>query len=521
MLAVGFAILLAVVPRATLQAQVGKDTLVVAVPGDIETIDPPVTSGAPFQHEIITNLYNFLIDFGVRRTKDGQLIGDLNRFTGEVAKSFTVSPDGTATFRLRDNAKFSDGTPVTVDDVKFSYDRIFGVRAVTAALMRMATVNGADQVRVLDNNTIQIRMQQPNPLLFGNLAQFGHGIVKADVVKQRATSQDLWATAWMKTNAAGAGAFALERWTPGSEIVLARNEHYWAGPAKLKRIIFKIVPDAATRALLIRRGAVDMAMDLALQDLEGLKGDPNVVVREFPTTIVKYIAMNVKVKPFDDAKVRQAIAYAVPYDTILKQAVKGFGRPLRSPVPAGMPSHDEGVWIYRTDAARAKQLLAEAGLAGGFKTKLTVRTGFPVDEQIAVWVQSALRPLGVDVEIEKLPLAGYTERLRKHDLGFFIHEWLSINNDPFYHFFWLFKQGCCNYGNYKDDEVTRLIDTTMLTTNTSVRNEASRKAQKIIMADAPWVFLYQPNYTITMRKNVKGFIFYPDRYTRYYTIFKE
>jgi peptide/nickel transport system substrate-binding protein len=503
-------------------AQTVRDTLFVAVGGDIETIDPPVTSGAPFQHEIISNLYDFLIDFGVKRTESGELIGDLNRFTGEIAKSFTVSADGRATFRLRESARFADGTPVTAEDVKYSYERIFGVNAVTAALMRMATVNDASHVRVVDGGTVEIRMARPNPLLFGNMAQFGHAIVNAAQVKAHSTPQDPWATGWMKTNAVGAGAFLLERWTPGSEIVLARNEHYWAGPARLRRIVFRIIPDPSTRALLLRRGAVDVAYDLALEDLEMLRNDPNVAVRRFPTTIVKYLGMNVNVRPFDNTKVRQAVAYAVPYDTILKEAVKGYGLPLRSPVPKGMASHDESVFMYGTNPTRAKALLAEAGLGSGFRTRLTVRAGFPVDEQIAVWVQSALRGIGVEVEIDKLPLAGYTERLRRHEFpGLFIHEWLSINNDPFYHYFWLFRQGCCNYGNWAHPEVTELIGAMMLNTNTTARNEASRRAQRIIMEEAPWAFLYQPDYTIAMRRHVKGYIYYPDRYNRWYSVHKE
>lgn len=503
------------------QAQVGKDSLVVAVGGDIETIDPPVTSGAPFQHEIISNLYDFLIDFGVRKTETGESVGDLNRFTGEIAKSFTISPDGRAVFRLRENAKFSDGTRVTVEDIKYSYDRIFGVNAVTAALLRMATVNDATQVRIVDPGTVEIKMARPNPLLFGNMSQFGHAIVKEATVKAQATGQDAWATTWMKTHAAGAGAFLLERWTPGSEVVLARNEHYWAGPAKVKQISFKIVPDAATRALLLRRGAVDVAYDLALDDLETLRNDPNVTVRRYPTTIVKYLGMNVNVKPFDNVKVRQAIAYAVPYDTILKEAVKGYGLPLRSPVPKGMPSTDDSV-TYATNPQRARQLLTEAGLGGGFRTRLTLRAGFPVDEQIGVWVQSALRSVGVEVEIDKLPLAGYTDRLRKHEFpGLFIHEWLSINNDPFYHYFWLFRQGCCNYGNWSNPEVADLINTMMLNTNTSTRNDASRRAQKIILEEAPAAFLFQPEYVIAMRKNVRGYIYYPDRYNRWHSVSKE
>jgi peptide/nickel transport system substrate-binding protein len=505
----------------SLWAQGASDTLIVAVGGDIQTIDPPVTSGAPFQHEIITNLYDFLIDFGLRQTDSGETVGDLNRFTGKVAKAWTVSQDGTVTFRLRENARFADGTPVTAEAVKYSYERIFGVNAVTAALMRMASVPDASHLSMVDAHAVTMKMDKPNGLLFGNMSQFGHAIVNPAQVKPHAGAQDPWSRDWLKTHAAGAGPFMLERWVPGSEIVLARNPHYWAGPAKLARIDFKIVPDASTRALLLRRGSVDIAMDLAFQDLERLKTDRSVVVRDFPTTIVRYIGMNVNVKPFDNVKVRQAVAYAVPYDTIMKEVVKGFGRPLRSPVPAGMPSHVDAAAMYATNQQRARQLLAEAGLAGGFKTKLTVRAGFPTDEQIAVWVQSALRPVGIDVEIEKLPLAGYTERLLKHDLAFFLHEWLSINNDPFYHYFWLFKPGCCNYGNYQNAAITEQLATNLLSTNTVTRNQSSQQLQKTIADDAPWVFLYQPDYVIAMRKGVKGFIYYPDRYNRYFTVHKE
>ena len=505
-------------------AQADKETLTVAASGDIQGIDPNVSAGAPFQNEVIRNLNNSLVDFGLRRTESGELVGDFNRIAGVLAKSFVASPDGaTVTFRLRDDAQFPDGSPITADAVKYSFDRMFGVNAGATFLLKMATVSAPDHVKVVSPSAVGITMDKPNPLLYGNLAQFSAAIVDPAVVKAHATSSDPWATEWMKTHAAGAGPFVLEEWTPGSQIVLARNEHYWAGPAKLKRIVFKVVPDAATRALLIRRGAVDMAMDLSLQDIATMQQtpSPNVVIRRYQTTIAYYIGMNVNTKPFDDLRVRQAIAYAVPYDTILRDAVKGYGRPLHSPLPAGIASHDDNVWMYDTNAQRAKQLLAEAGLGGGFGVKLTIRAGFAEDQQMAVWVQSALRPLGVNVEIETLPLAGFTERLLKRQLPFFIHSWLSISNDPYYHYYLLFQQNCCNFGNFQDPKVTALIGANMLTTNTTLRAAASRQIQKIIMEDAPWVFLYQPDYIITMTSHVKGFIFYPERYTHYYTLSKQ
>src|SRR5262249_60355901 len=104
-------------------------------------------------------------------------------------------------------------------------------------------------------------------------------------LKPHASADDPWATRWLKTNHAGGGPFALERWTPGSEIVLVRNEHSWAGPAKLKRVIFKIVPEAATRTLLLKNGSVDIAAELPLHDVHALRGDADVQVASFPPTI--------------------------------------------------------------------------------------------------------------------------------------------------------------------------------------------------------------------------------------------
>ncbi len=497
------------------------DVLIVAVGGDLVSIDPPFSSGAPFQNEVITNLYDYLLEFGTRPDGKGGTIGDLNSFAGKLAQSWTVSPDGTrVTFKLRAGTRFASGDPVTAQDVKYTYDRIFGVKAVTAALTKMAAVEGPEAVRVVDPRTIEFTLAKGNPLLFGNMAQYGHGVTQEKAVRAHATADDPWATKWLKTNDAGGGPFALERWTPGAEIVLRRNDHYWAGPAKLRQIVFKVVPEAATRTLLLRQGAVDIATELPFQDVLALQSDPNVQVLSFPSTIVKYLAMNFKTPPFDQVKVRQAIAYAVPYETILKEVVKGFGRQLKGLAPEGMPTADASLWHYATDPARARQLLAEVGLAGGFKTTLTVRAGFPADEQIAVWVQSALRPLGVDVAIEKLPLAGFTDRMRKKDMAFFVHEWLSINNDPFYHYFWLAQPGCCNYANYENPQVTGLIKEYMLTTDQTARAEASRKVQQLFMDDAGWVFLYQPDVIVTMRKTVKGYVYYPDRYTRYHGIWK-
>src|SRR5262249_10601005 len=200
----------------------------------------------------------------------------LNAFAGKLALGWTTAPDGTRiSFRIRPGAKFANGDPVTAQDVKYSYDRIFGVKAVTAALTKMAAVEGPESIRIVDPQTVEFTLSKANPLLFGNMAQYGHGVTQEKALKPHVAADDPWATKWLKTNDAGGGPFALERWTPGSEIVLRRNEHYWAGPARLKQVVFKIVPEAATRTLLLPSRARASAPPPPLQDRPPPHGDPS------------------------------------------------------------------------------------------------------------------------------------------------------------------------------------------------------------------------------------------------------
>jgi peptide/nickel transport system substrate-binding protein len=126
------------------------------------------------------------------------------------------------------------------------------------------------------------------------------------------------------------------------------------------------------------------------------------------------------------------------------------------------------------------------------------------------------------VTINQLPGATYNSRLQKHQLGFFFfNNWISINNDPFYHLYWLFDSECCDYTNYDNPQVKSLIDKDLVSADQAKRNADSVKIQQMIMNDAPWTFLYQPNYVVAMRSNVKGYTYFPaDTFTRYRFISK-
>jgi peptide/nickel transport system substrate-binding protein len=499
-------------------------TLVVAVPSDIQNLDPTLSSADVVTQELLTNVYDWLIDYKVVN-QGGSQIGSPNQFVGAIAQSFSYNKNHTiVTFHLRKGVKFANGDPLDAAAVKYTYDRIFKQAGVTAALTSMAAVKDNNAVKVVNPTTVQFDLTKANSLLFGNMAQFGHSILDPKVVQPHETAKDPYAHDWLSSNIDGTaqGPFVLDSWQHGSQWVLKANPNYYGQKPKVDTVIFKIIPNASSRLALLKSGAVDIAYDLPLKDIKALQGDSNVQVVRYPSRFVVFLGMNSKVKPFDNVKVRQAISYAVPYKTILDQVLQGYGRQLTSPIPFGTPTHTDKYFVYKTDIDKAKELLKQAGYPNGFKVTLDVASGVDEGQETAVWVQQALKPIGIDVQIQQLPGANFTSRLQKHQLGFFFfNNWISINNDPFYHLFWLFRSDCCDYTNYDNKSVWKAIDNNLLSDNASKRAASADTVQKQIMKDAPWVFLYQPDFVLAMRKNVHGYVYYSsDRFTRYKFISK-
>jgi peptide/nickel transport system substrate-binding protein len=519
-------VLVAVISTASGGAATTRDarsadnsTLIVAVPSDIQNLDPTLSSADTVTQELLTNVYSWLIDYKIVNI-GGKEYGSPNEFVGGIAKSFSWNANHTViTFHLRPGLKFSNGDPLDAAAVKFTYDRIFAQNGVTAALTAMAAVKSNDSVSVINSTTVQFRLTKANTLLFGNMAQFGHSILDPKVVEPHETKADPYAHNWLSTHiGAASGPYNLQSWQPGNQYVLTVNPNWYGPKPKIQTIIFKVIPNASSRLSLLESGAVDIAYNLPLKDIKALQSNPNVQIVDQPSRFVVFLGMNAKVKPFNSVKVRQAISYVIPYKTIISQVLQGYGIQLTSPIPQGTPTHTSKFFVYgKTNVAKAKQLLTQAGYPKGFSTTLQVASGVDEGQETAIWVQQALKQIGINVQIQQMPGATFTSALQKHTLGFFFfNNWISINNDPFYHLYWLFDSSCCDYTNYTNPTVVNEINENLLSTNQAERTAASVAIQKQIMSDAPWVFLYQPNFVLAMRSNVHGYVYYSsDEFTRY------
>jgi peptide/nickel transport system substrate-binding protein len=495
-------------------------TLFVANHGDMQNLDPYTSSADTVTGDMLTNLYAIPATFKLDGTRGGARIAQSTAFRGQVASAWKYSKNKKEiVFTIRNGIKFPDGSPIDANAVKFSLDRCFDVKAVGSFLFSMIGVSDKAQIDVLDDKHVRFTLPKPTSLLFGNMAMFyGSALMNPAIVKAHATTADPTAQGWLKTHTAESGPYTLKDWNVGSGWTLEANPNFWE-PVISKTVQFQVIPDAQQRELLIKSGKVDLALGIPLKDVPTLKKDPNLNVVSLPTRAVAFAGFDVTQKPFDNKLVRQAILYSVPYTTIMREVLKGQGVQLKSPIPSGTPDSTSGYWHYNTDYAKAKSLLAKAGYPSGFSTQLDIQTGNPVDEQTATWIQQGLQKAGIDVSINKQPSAAFTSQLqaKKHPFWFSSTSWISINNDPLYHLYWLFAQDCCTYGKYLNPKVKALVDKWVnAPLNDKGRVAAVRQAQKIIVDDAPWIFLFQTPQIYVTRKNVKGLVFYPtDLFLRY------
>jgi peptide/nickel transport system substrate-binding protein len=514
-------------PAGGATPEVASSKVIVQAMGrDIDELDPHYFKSIPGYYAV-ANLYDLLLDYEHARQEDGGLYPASDASGGWklkpwLADSYEVAPNQKSiSFKLRRDLKFSDGTPLTPRDVKATWDRAVTGEGYANIVMEMMTVKSPDQIVVQDDSTVVLNLEKPNPFALKMVPINVMSVMSAEAVKAHATDSDQSAHEWFHSSALGSSAYVLANWTPGVQWELKPNPNYWNKPELMNAgTIVKTIPSASERLNLLVRGDIDVAYDLQPKDLADLRDNKDVRLIQFPVPWPYYLGMNNKIAPFDNVQVRQAVAHAIPYKTIIDKVLYGFGQECKSPVARGMPTSDFGFSNYDTNPATSKQLLQQTG-APDLRFDLAVLQGRPQDEQIAVWIQAGLAQAGAQVNIVKMTDAEFYDKFNKKQLQAFIGEWYSWVNDPLYHLFWNFssKSPVAATG-YSNATVDKLIDDGLYETDAVKREQLSKQAQKIIVEEAPWAILYQLNYTIAVRNNIEGFNWYPDVGTRFWKVAK-
>src|SRR4029077_18117049 len=299
---------------------------------------------------------------------------DRDKFKMELADDMNVG-DMSVTFKLKKNAKFQDGAPVTAKDVKWSLDRSVTVGGFPTFQMSAGSLTKAEQFVVVDDNTVRVDFDRKDRLTIPDLAVIVPCVINSELVKKNASEKDPWGLEFTKQNVAGSGAYKVTKWTAGTEVIMERNESWVGGPLpKIKRVIWRMVPCAVNRRALLERGDPDVSYDLPNKDFVELKSDGKLNIVSTPySNGIQYIGMNVQHPPFDNVKVRHAVAYAIPYQKIMDAVLYGlakpmFGAPVDTPIEVAWPQPHR----FNTDLGMAKQLLGEAGYANGIQEPIQI-----------------------------------------------------------------------------------------------------------------------------------------------------
>ncbi len=489
------------------------------IEGDADTVDPQAFKTIPGYY-MLANLYDQLIDLHAEPS-NGLLIADPANPTSMIAESMEMSPDLlTATFKLDPNAKFEDGTPITVDDIKYSFQRGIEGTQYTNILMKMLTLSSTDNILTPDKQTVIFKLDKPNPMTQRLLSLQVLSIQSKARSEANATAKDKFADEYWRANVYANSAYKLQSWKRGEGFELAPNTNYYrAGLPKNGGLVFREIGDPQERISLLKSGDLHAAFQIAPKDAAALRdGEGNVKLITAPSTWNWALAFNNSMKPFDNKQVRQAISLAIPYDTIISEVMHGLARPSKGLIVPGMATSDQSFWNYNTDLTKAKQLLTAAGYPDGFESSIDVVIGRAEDEQMAVFIQANLQQIGVTVTINKLAEAQYQDNRNNAKSPMQVIEWFSWVNDPFYHMYWnlLSTNTFTNSARYSNPEVDKLITAGLYEADAAKRESISKDAQKIVVDDAPWAFLFARDFFVPVAKNLYDFPLWPDQNPRLY-----
>ncbi len=497
------------------KAQARNETLLIVSESGPNNLDiHGVGTNVP-GYEVSWNCYDRLISHEMKTGPSGQPYYDKDKFKMELADDMVLG-DMSATFKLKKNATFQDGTPVTAKDVKWSLDRAVTVGGFPTFQMRAGSLTKAEQFVVVDDNTIRVDFLKKDRLTIPDLAVVVPAIYNSELVKKNATEKDPWGLEYTKLNTVGSGAYKVTGWTAGSEVILERNEDWKGGPLpKIKRVIWRMVPSAGNRRALLERGDADISYELPNKDFVELKdaGKLNIVSTPFSNGC-QYLGMNVKNTPFDNIKVRQAVAYAVPYQKIMDAVLFGLGKPLFGKTAGATEVAWPQAHPFNTNIEKAKALMAEAGYPNGFETTLSFDLGFAtINEPMAVLIQESLNEIGIKCTINKIPGANFRTELNKKTLPLYINVFSGWLDYPEYFFIWCYhgNNSIFNTMSYQSKEMDAFIDGAVTAAATGDKTTYDKDVQGFVdlaFADIPRIPVFQPYSNVAMQKNISGYAYW-------------
>ncbi|BBZ59899.1 ABC transporter substrate-binding protein [Mycolicibacterium monacense] len=469
-LALIVALLLAVTGCSTAErVDLGDATsgnLVAAIAGEPDQLDPHKTS-AYFSFEVLENVFDTLVE------PDAAL-----EMRPALAESWEVSPDQRVwTFHLRRGVTFHDGSPFTADDVVYSYRRI-----IDEELTNVDKFSAVTDVTAVDPATVRITVDKPTPNLLTNLGGFkGMAIVsRANVESGR-----------IATHPVGTGPFSFAGATSGDSITLRANPSFWGGPPRISGVTFRFISEPSTALSALQAGEIDWTDSVPPQRVSQLRDDESLRLAVTPSNDYWYLALNEARAPWNDVRVRQAIAYGIDREAIVAATSYGTAAENQLAIPEGNPwytPYDR----YSADLEKARSLLAEAN-AEPDRLDMLVTSEYPETVTAAQIIADNLAPLGITVDIRTVDFATWLDEQNNGNFDMLMMGWLgNIDPDDFY-YAQHHTNGTSNAQKFSDPEVDRLLDAGRVETDRDARHDVYAKAATRIADEVSYIYLYNPS----------------------------
>jgi peptide/nickel transport system substrate-binding protein len=429
-------------------------------------------------------------------------------YVGELASSVQTAPDGlSVTFTLQDNVKFHDGKPLTSADVKYTFDKFLASDSPKAVPFYEGT--GASKqplvtsVEATDPRTVVFRLRRPWLELFANLIPIA--IIPENTFESQAIKP------------VGSGAFKFVKYDESQQVVdMEANDNYWEGAPNIKHLRVKVIPDANTQQAEIVSGRVDLAVNTALSPdaYVNLGKNPNLQLVQSPGVNVQYIGFNNESAPLNNARVRQAIAYAINRESIITNLLQGQARIAHSILPQESWAYSTTQKTYNYDPAQAKKLLDEAGFTDpdgdGPRMRFAEPLNFKISASNAVVrqfsgvIQNSLREVGIPVNIETLEDNTLREAQRNGQYQLTAGRWVGGNQDPIFlrDLFTYLTGGNFNRGRYRNPELDKLLGEAVTTADRAKAKSLYAGAQDVISREVPMLPLWYTNNIVIARKHV-------------------
>ena len=456
-----------------------KKILTMAQKAEIKTLDPQKATDS-VSRSIIKLINQTLVYID----NEGNIVPELAQ---EITK---VSPKETL-IKIKNDIKFSNGETLTIDDVLFSLER---AKASPKMSQDLYMIESFEKV---DDRTLKINTLYDAGNLLHKLASDGVAIVN-----KKALEKD-------ENNIVGTGMFKLKEWVAGEKLVLERNEFFKDSKSNIDTLVVKFVPEANSRMIMLETGEIDLARDLLPLDFKKISEDTKFTTVEIETPSNMFLGFDLRNELLADKRVRQAIAYAINNEDLVKTVFNGSASVATSPVPKITTGHNENSNNYPQNIEKAKQLLAEAGYPNGFNIELFVSE----DNQridMAVIIQDNLKKIGINAEIKTFQWAAYVSTIENPNIikPLFIMSWNISNDDPDEVLYPLYHSSQIdahtNVVFYKNEKFDNLISEARETTDKEKRMKLYEEAQDIIQEDLPHYTLVYPKQNFAYKASIKN-----------------